>query len=72
MRKCDMRKELRIGLAINVLALVVTQSEAAPELLKGFLLGMAICLMLIGILPEKSYQKLKEVKRSLINGGKQY
>ena len=71
MRNGDMRKELKFGLAFNALALLLQQFTNAPEPVMGFLLGMAICLMLIGILPEKSYQRIKVYKRSMFYGGKQ-
>lgn len=70
MRKNDMRKESKIGLLLNALALSLQQFANPPELVKGFLLGMAICLMLIGLLPEESYRKVKAFKRSLFHGGK--
>ena len=52
MKKGDMRRELKLGLAFHALALLLQQFADTPELIKGFIFGMAICLMLTGILPE--------------------
>ena len=71
MKKGDMRRELKLGFAFHALALLLQQFADTPELIKGFLFGMAICLMLTGILPEKSYRRIKAFKESLFYGGKQ-
>ena len=70
MKNGVMRRELKLGFAFHALALLLQQFADTPELIKGFLFGMAICLMLIGILPEKSYRRIKAFKGSLFYGGK--
>lgn len=60
-----MRKELKIGLLLLALTLTVKQFTLLPEAVTGFLLGLAICFEVVGVLPENVYRKLKRMKRSL-------
>lgn len=62
-----MRKEIQIGLILFAMPLLLKQFIEVPEIMMGFLLGLAICFELIGALPESVYQKIKCWKRSLLN-----
>lgn len=67
-RDCNMRRELRIGLLVYGLSLAADCLWGVPEGVKGFLIGLAICMEFIGILPEQVYQGLKEKKRAIFRG----
>lgn len=70
--KPAMRKELKIGLLLfaifNLANLVI--NHLLPEIpvlhfILGGLAGLAFCQTIIGILPEASYLKLKNLKKNL-------
>ena len=59
------RKETRIGLlAFAVFALVTSGFTLDFAFASGFLVGLAICLLVVGLLPESAYRRLKNLKRS--------
>ncbi|WP_129724253.1 hypothetical protein [Xylanivirga thermophila] len=60
-----MRKELFIGIFAQAIYIVLSRFFNAPELFLGFLQGLAVCFIIIGILPRESYSKLKEWKRAI-------
>lgn len=57
-----MKKELRYGLILLAIHLLFSRFLNAPELVGGFLLGLSLLLMLVGILPEKAYRRIKQLK----------
>lgn len=57
-----MKKELRYGLILLAIYLLVSRFLNAAELVSGFLLGLSLLLMLVGILPEKAYVRIKQLK----------
>jgi hypothetical protein len=59
-----MRKELKIGISLLVIFSILNVIVNAPELLKGFLVGLGFCFIIIGTLPEKTYLRLKNRKKS--------
>ena len=61
-----MHKELSIGLLLFGISMTLRQFIPLPEFLSGILLGLSICFELIGILPDRAYQKLKCFKRKLL------
>lgn len=61
-----MRKELYIGLIALSLSLMLKQFFNVSEVIMGILLGVSISLEFIGALPEKTYQKIKWWKKSLL------
>lgn len=58
-----MRKELYIGILLFSLTLCVKYVGQIPEFASGALLGLSICLEIIGILPQERYMKLKNFKK---------
>lgn len=62
-----MRKELSIGLIAFGLGLAANQFFQLPEFVMGVLLGISLCFEIIGSLPEKAYQTLKQKKKMLFN-----
>lgn len=60
-----MRKEYRIGILCYAITMLMNQFFKIPELLYGVGLGLSICFMLMTILPEKTYWRLKEYKKNL-------
>ena len=58
-----MRKELYIGILFFSLTLCVKYVGQIPEFASGALLGLSICLEIIGILPQERYMKLKNFKK---------
>lgn len=61
-----MRNELKAGLLIFAVIMVLKQFIDVPEFITGLTMGMSICLMLISLLPDKVYFRIKSFKRSLI------
>ena len=58
-----MRKELYIGILLFFLTLCVKYVGQIPEFASGALLGLSICLEIIGILPQERDMKLKNFKK---------
>lgn len=61
-----MRKELFIGIFAQTVYIILSRFFSVPALFLGFLQGLAICFIIIGILPQNPYSKLKRWKRSMI------
>ena len=61
-----MRKELFIGIFAQTSYIILSRFFNVPNLFLGFLQGLAICFIIIGILPQEPYLKLKRWKRSMI------
>lgn len=53
--KGKMRIEMMIALVLFGINTTIGHVFNAPEFLRGFLFGLSIALMVIGILPEKTY-----------------
>jgi hypothetical protein len=69
--KTAMRKELKIGILlfaifnlINFWSKNVISELPALHFIVGGLTGLALCQIIIGILPESTYLKLKHFKRN--------
>lgn len=70
--KKNMRKETKIGILLLVLFNIINfiATDIFPEIpmlhfLLGGLVGLSLCQIVIGILPESAYLKLKNFKKSL-------
>lgn len=61
-----MKNELKAGLLTFAFMMVIRQFAEVPEFITGLTMGMSICLMLISLLPDKVYFRIKSFKRSLI------
>ena len=61
-----MRKELFVGIFAQAVYIILSRFFNVPALFLGFLQGLAICFIIIGILPQGPYLKLKRWKRSII------
>ena len=61
-----MKKELRLGILSIAIYLVFKRFLNIPDFILGFLMGLGLCLIVIGILPEKTYVKIKKIKNSAI------
>ncbi|MBC3798232.1 hypothetical protein [Acetobacterium tundrae] len=64
--KKNMRKETKIGILLLVLFNIINfiATDISPEIpmlhfLRGGLAGLSLCQIVIGILPETAYLKLK-------------
>jgi len=66
--KRRIRKELSIGLFCLGIALILKQFTGTPHFIVGALLGLSLCLEIIGALPDKAYNSLKRFKHKTING----
>jgi len=69
--KTDMRKELKIGILlfavfnlINFFTKNILPEIPALHFILGALVGLALCQIIIGILPESTYLKLKNFKKN--------
>ncbi len=60
-----MKKELRMSLAFLGLYLVFNRFLNIPDVILGFLMGIGLLLVVIGILPEKTYLKIKKLKNTV-------
>ncbi len=54
-----MRTEIKIALGLYAANMVFGYLVSMPEFVKGMLLGLSIVFMIIGLLPESAYLKLK-------------
>lgn len=61
-----MKNELKAGLLTFAFMMVIRQFAEVPEFITVLTMGMSICLMLISLLPDKVYFRIKSFKRSLI------
>lgn len=61
----NIRTELKMGITLFALYLVLNRFSSAPDFIIGFLAGLSLFLEVIGFLPEKAYQKMKNLKRTL-------
>lgn len=57
-----MKKELRLGVLLNATYLVLNRFLNIPNFILGVLLGLGFCFVIIGILPERTYVKIKQLK----------
>lgn len=64
-----MRTELKIGLIAYAVTFGLNCFVPLPDFLMGAGAGLALCLDVIGILPEGAYQRLKRAKRALFRVG---
>ena len=68
-----MRTEVKIALGLFAMGLTLKYLLSAPEFITGLLIGLSLCFMIIGLLPENFYrkvntnqtQKLSHLKRIL-------
>ena len=60
-----MKLSTRIGLLCVVAMTVINQFAAVP-FLSGLLAGIGICLLIMGMLPQKSVDTLKNWKRAIL------
>lgn len=61
-----MRKELKIGLLLFAMAVLLSVLNAVPHFVLGLLFSLAICLEIIGGVSGERYQKIRTWKRSLL------
>jgi hypothetical protein len=59
------RKELSLGLGFLALYFILSRFSSLPSFFLGGLMGLSLCLMLVGALPDKVYQRLKDRKKKL-------
>lgn len=57
-----MRKELRLGILLQAIYLIVNRFLNIPNFILGLLLGLGLCFIIMGILPERAYVKIKQLK----------
>ena len=65
-----MRTELKLGLLVYAAAFGLNCFVPLPELVLGAASALALCLDVIGILPQPLYQSLKRAKKALRRAGK--
>jgi multisubunit Na+/H+ antiporter MnhE subunit len=58
-----MKKETRLSMLVLAAFLIANQIFDMPHLLLGILVGVCLCFMIIGLLPEKYYDTIKQFKR---------
>ena len=61
----DEKKRLLLGVAALFTVLLCSNGHVIrlPDFLAGFLVGMAIVCMILSMLPDKAWQKLRRWKR---------
>lgn len=55
-----MRTETKIALGLFVVAQALRYFLSTPEFISGLLFGLSLFFLIIGLLPESAYVKLKE------------
>ncbi|MDR2707426.1 MAG: hypothetical protein LBB87_01595 [Nitrososphaerota archaeon] len=58
-----MKTETKLSMLVLAAFLIANQLFDMPHLLLGILIGVCLCFMLIGLLPEKYYNSLKQFKQ---------
>lgn len=64
-----MRTELKLGLLVYAAAFGLNRLVPLPEPVLGAASALALCLDVIGILPQPLYQSLKRAKKALRRAG---
>ena len=64
--KKEMRTELKIGLVVYGVSSIFNKFFLLPDMIMGILMGLAISFEIVGILPEKKYQRIKLWKKKWI------
>ena len=59
------RKELSIGIIIELFYAIINWFITVPDFPAGVIQGVAMALIVIGILPDKAYEKISGWKKSL-------
>ena len=59
-----MRKELRIGFLFQGVFLIVDRFFNTPGVISGLLMGLALLYLTIGIMPDKTCIKIKQLKNA--------
>ena len=60
-----MQKETRMGILIVLFYQIISRFLSFPDFITGIVQGLGMCLIIVGILPDKAYEKLKGWKRSI-------
>ena len=60
-----LRVELRIGLLLFALYVILSRFSEMPHFVLGVLIGVSVCLMLIGSLGDAQYSALKSLKKRI-------
>jgi hypothetical protein len=62
------RKELSIGFIFYAVYLILNQFfiDFVPQVVLGFMFGLGLCFLIVGILPDKIYNNIKGFKKRLI------
>lgn len=59
------RKETSLGIVIIIAFYMIKLVISLPDFLSGVIHALGFCLIIIGVLPDKAYEKLKSWKMSL-------
>ena len=62
----DMRKGLQISILVGGVYIVLNRFTNTPDLFLGLLMGLALCFYIVGLLPDKTYSRLKAWKKVVI------
>lgn len=62
----EIRKELKAGLWFFLIYSLLNRFSVIPDFIHGALIGLGLCFITIGILPDKAYKSLKAFKHGLI------
>ncbi|MFA7533290.1 MAG: hypothetical protein WCY46_03070 [Tissierellaceae bacterium] len=60
-----MRGELKLGIILQAIYLILNRFLNLTNFISGLLLGLGLCLIIIGILPERAYLKIKQLKSTI-------
>lgn len=62
-----MKKESKIGLILLGVVLIMNRFLNIHSFISGVLMGFSLLYLLIGIMPNKAYVKIKELKNTVKN-----
>jgi len=65
--KNGMKRETIIGLACFSISMGLTQFDPVPAFITGALTGCGLLLIFIGLLPQKTYDALRNWKKKLFH-----
>ncbi len=62
-----MKTELKLGILLQTIYLVLIRFFNIPDFVLGILLGLALSLLIIGVLPEAYYKNIKDKKCHILD-----
>jgi hypothetical protein len=62
----EMKSETRLGLLLFVVSLALRSYLPTAFMLQGAVLGMALCMLILGLVPDDKLKTARKFKKSII------